>query len=65
MYASPAWSSSLNQTQQYQLKKIKKRAYKVILGLTFVYYDSAPSTLTLLRLSVRREEVLRKLGEGF
>ena len=64
MYASLAWSSSLNLTQQHQFEKVQKRACKVILGLAFGDYGSALSTLSLPRLSVRHEKALRKLGEG-
>ncbi|XP_050713416.1 uncharacterized protein LOC126996704 [Eriocheir sinensis] len=32
MYASPAWSSSLTLTQQQQLERVQKRAFRVILG---------------------------------
>ena len=43
IYASPAWPSSLNLTQQ-QLVKVKKRACKVILGPACIIHDNALST---------------------
>ena len=54
MYASSAWSSSLNLSQQNQLEKVQKRASKIFLDLAFRDYASAPFTLCLPRLSLRK-----------
>ena len=64
MYASPPWSSLFNLTQQ-QLRKVKKRARKVILGPAYNDYDNALATSSLSRLTVRHEEALSKFGEIF
>jgi len=60
MYASPAWSSSLNLTQQQSLERVKKRAWKVILGPAYEDYDKPLTTLLLHRLTTRRLEALTK-----
>ena len=64
MYASPAWSPSLNITQHHQLEKIQKRALRLIIGSAYTDYESAHNTLNLPRLSVKHEEALMKFGEG-
>ena len=60
MYASPAWSSSLDPTQPHQLDKVKRGDFVP----AYCDYESALSTLSLPRLFVRHEEALKKLGEG-
>ena len=65
MYASPAWSSSLNITQhQHQLEKIKKRALRLIIGPAYHDYECVLNTINLARLSVKHEEALTKFWEG-
>ncbi|XP_063860409.1 carnitine O-palmitoyltransferase 2, mitochondrial-like isoform X2 [Scylla paramamosain] len=64
MYASPAWSSSLTQTQQLQLESVQKRACRVILGPAYTTYEEALNTLKLSRLSTRYSEALEKFGRG-
>ncbi|XP_063856390.1 GTPase Obg-like [Scylla paramamosain] len=64
MYASPAWSSSLTQTQQLQLESVQKRACRVILGPAYTTYEEALNTLKLSRLSTRYSEALKKFGRG-
>ena len=62
MYASPAWSSSLNLSQQLQLERVQKRACRVILGPAYINYDNALTTLSLRRLSSIHQEVLHTFG---
>ena len=57
IYASPAWSPSLNITQHHQLEKIQKRAFRLILGPAYTDYESVLNTLNLLRLSIKHEEI--------
>ena len=64
MYASPAWSSSLTLTQQLQLERVQKRAFRVILGPEYTHYEDALATLCLPSLSNRHREALEKFGEG-
>lgn len=64
MYASPAWSSSLTLTQQQQLERVQKRAFRVIMGPAYRDYEHALSHLSLPRLSARHREALVKFGEG-
>ena len=64
MYASPAWSSSLNLTQHHQLEKIQKRALRLILDPAYHDYESALNTLNLPMLSIKHEEALMKFREG-
>ena len=63
MYASPAWSSSLNISQKRKLERVQKRACRIILGGQYDSYDQALTTLSLPRLSDRHSEVLRKFGQ--
>ena len=46
-YASPAWSSSLSNTQKDSLEKVQKRACKIILGSTYTSYDAALQALNM------------------
>lgn len=62
MYASPARSSSLTLTQQQQLERVQKRAFRVILGPDYHTYDIALTTLNLPRLSDRHQDALSKFG---
>ncbi|MPD01430.1 hypothetical protein E2C01_096957 [Portunus trituberculatus] len=64
MYASPAWSSSLNLTQRQQLERVQKRAFRVILGPAYRSSEDALTCLTLPRLATRHQEALEKFGEG-
>ena len=64
MYASPAWSSSLNLTQRQQLERVQKRAFRVILGPAYRSYEDALTCLSLPRLASRHQEALDKFGEG-
>ncbi|KAK3855453.1 hypothetical protein Pcinc_038150 [Petrolisthes cinctipes] len=64
LYASPVWSSSLNKSQQQQLEKVQKRAYRVILGPAYTSYNNALTTLSLPRLTAMYEQALSKFGEG-
>ncbi|MPC66826.1 hypothetical protein E2C01_060980 [Portunus trituberculatus] len=60
MYASPAWSSSLNLTQRQQLERVQKRAFRIILEPA---YGDALTCLSLPRLATRHQEALEKFGE--
>ena len=64
MYASPAWSSSLNSTQLHQLERVQKRACRVILGPAYVDYAHALTTLSLTTLAARYERALSSFGRG-
>ena len=61
-YASPAWSSSLNVTQQRQLERVQKRACRTILGTAYISYQDALTTLNLPSLTDRHHETLRTFG---
>ncbi|XP_076037769.1 uncharacterized protein LOC143023141 [Oratosquilla oratoria] len=63
MYASPAWSSSLNITQRSKLEKVQRRACRIILGSQYEGYENALTTLSLPRLSDKHSEALNKFGQ--
>ena len=56
LYASPAWSSSLNVTQQQQIEKVQKRAFRTILGPSYTSYNEALNTLGLPTIFERLRE---------
>ena len=64
VYASPAWSSSLNTTQLQQLERVQKRACRVILGPAYIDYNAALSSLSLPTLAERYHHALATFGEG-
>ena len=64
VYASPAWSPSLNITQLNQLERVQKRACRVILGSAYDTYNTALVSLNLPTLSERYQTALMKFGEG-
>ena len=61
-YASPAWSSSLNNTQLHRLERVQKRAAKIILGPSYVGYEAALATLGLTTLSALYQRTLLQFG---
>ncbi|MPC35054.1 hypothetical protein E2C01_028464 [Portunus trituberculatus] len=64
MYALPAWSSCLTDTQRQQLENVQKRACRIILGPAYTNYDHALTNLNLPRLSNKHREALLKLGRN-
>ena len=64
VYASPAWSSSLNATQLNQLEKVQKRACRVILGPEYIDYSTALTSLGLPTLADRYHLAVTRFGSG-
>lgn len=64
MYTSLAWSSSLTLTQQEQLERDQKRAYRIILDSAYNTYNDTAATIGLPRPDERHSVALRKLGVG-
>ncbi|MCP5014880.1 MAG: hypothetical protein GY938_06290, partial [Ketobacter sp.] len=62
MYASPAWSSSINVTQKRQLERVQKRACRIILGQSYLNYENALTTLNLPNLTVLHLDALKRFG---
>ena len=62
-YASPAWSPSLNITQQRRLERVQKRACKIILGPAYTSYHQALTALNLTSLAERYHRDLQVFGE--
>ncbi|XP_076036802.1 uncharacterized protein LOC143022465 [Oratosquilla oratoria] len=63
MYASPAWSSSLNITQRSKLERVQRRACRIILGGQYEGYEHALTTLSLPIVSVKHSEAVSKFGQ--
>ena len=61
-YASPAWSSSLSQTQHRRLERVQKRAAKIILGPSYHTYEDALHTLDLPTLTDYYRQALTQFG---
>ena len=61
-YASPAWSSSLTNTQKDSLEKVQKRACKIILSTSYTSYEVALHTLNLPSLSDTYQQNLTRFG---
>ncbi len=64
MYASPAWSSSLNSTQKHQLERVQKRACRIILGHNYTHYSQALTALNMSSLSLLHQQALLNFGHG-
>lgn len=62
-YASPAWSSALNNTQQCKLERVQKRVCKIILGPEYTTYQQALISLNLSSLKERYRHDLTVFGE--
>ena len=62
-YASPAWSSSINNTQLKKLDRVQKRAVKIILGTSYNGYEASLSTLGLSTLATLYQQTLLQFGK--
>ena len=63
-YAAPVWHPGLTQTQHYQLERIQKRCFRIILGNLYDCYDNALRVLNTQTLQARRDELTIRFGKS-
>ena len=60
--AAPAWQGSITQTEKQDIERIQKSACHIILGSSYISYNSALKTLNLESLDSRRNKLSLKFA---